>query len=98
MTSRKPSARRRQALKFRGQWDDGLGDAFAHAEAEESANDERREAAFRQKSCESKKRYDTREDAEEAIELCAVHGRRGLSCYRCEFCGGWHLTSHPWKD
>lgn len=74
-----------------------LDDAFARAEEECTAADERCEAAFREKSCESKNRYDTRQDAEEAIARCAEHGRRGLTCYRCEFCGGWHLTSHPWK-
>lgn len=105
MTSRKRSAWRRQKEQFEAQladglddgWDDGLESAFDRAEAKGHAVDDRREAAFRAKSCESKKRYDTREDAEEAIELCAQHGRRGLTCYRCEFCGGWHLTSHPWK-
>ena len=28
---------------------------------------------------------------------CENRGRRGLACYKCEYCGGWHLTSHPWK-
>lgn len=98
MTSRKRSARERKIAAFEAQLTDDLDDVYARAEAERSAANERRESAFRQKSCESKKRYDTRTEAEEAIALCAEHGRHGLSCYRCEFCGGWHLTSHPWKD
>lgn len=98
MTSRKRSARKRQVESFKAQLVDDLDDVYVRAEAERTAADERREAAFRSKSCESKNRYDTRQEAEDAIERCAEHGRTGLSCYRCEFCGGWHLTSHPWKD
>lgn len=98
MGSRKRSARKRRREAFEVQMGDGLEEAYAHAEAERFAADERREAAFRSKSCESKKRYETRQEAEETIAWCAEHGRTGLSCYRCEFCGGWHLTSHPWKD
>lgn len=98
MASRKPSARRRQVEEFRARLDDDLDDVYARAEKERSDADERRESAFRLKSCESKRRYDTREEAEETIALCAEHGRHGLSCYRCEYCGGWHLTSHPWKN
>ena len=32
----------------------------------------------------------------EAIAACEEHGRRGLSTYKCSYCNGWHLTSHPW--
>lgn len=68
------------------------------------ARDERRDAldaerdeAWRYKSCERKNRYDTRAEAEAVMADCENHGRRGLACYKCEYCGGWHLTSHPWK-
>ena len=56
------------------------------------------EAALERKACTSKKRYPYRSDAEEAIELCAQHGTRGLHCYRCPYCDGWHLTSKPMRD
>ena len=47
-------------------------------------------------ACLAKNRYDTREDAEEAAQTCTTSGRRKLSVYRCDYCDGWHLTSHPW--
>ena len=40
---------------------------------------------------------DTRAEAEAVMADCENRGRRGLACYKCEYCGGWHLTSHPWK-
>lgn len=95
MGSRKRSARQKQLEAFRSQLADGLDGVYARAQQEHAAADERREAAYRSKSCESKNRYATRWDAQEAIALCAEHGRHGLTCYRCDFCGGWHLTSHP---
>lgn len=95
MGSRKRSARQKQVEAFKSQLSDGLDGVYARAERERAAADERREAAYRTKSCASKNRYDTRWDAEEAIAWCASQGRSGLTCYRCEFCGGWHLTSHP---
>ncbi len=49
------------------------------------------------RGCKSKKRYGTKQEAQDAIFACAEHGTDGLSCYRCEICKGWHLTSHPWK-
>ena len=36
-------------------------------------------------------------EAEAVMADCENRGRRGLACYKCEYCGGWHLTSHPWK-
>lgn len=38
-----------------------------------------------------------RAEAEAVMADCESRGRRGLACYKCEYCGGWHLTSHPWK-
>ena len=43
-------------------------------------------------SCGRKKRYRSRHGAETYIRW---HPTKGLSAYKCEFCGGWHLTSHP---
>ena len=95
MTSRKRSARQKQVQAFKEQLSSDVDGAYARAERERSAAEGRREAAYRSKSCESKNRYATEWDAREAIASCAEYGRTGLSCYRCEFCGGWHLTSHP---
>ena len=61
------------------------------------ALDAERDEAWRYKSCERKNRYDTRAEAEAVMADCENRGRRGLACYKCEYCGGWHLTSHPWK-
>lgn len=43
------------------------------------------------------KQLGTRAEAEAVMADCENRGRRGLACYKCEYCGGWHLTSHPWK-
>ena len=54
------------------------------------------ESSARQQSvCQAKRRYDTREDAEEAAHACTTSGRRTLRVYRCDYCDGWHLTSKP---
>lgn len=92
MPSRKRSATRKQREEFEAGFTslDGL---FARAEAAQDRLDSRREAVHRARSCERKMRYDTRTDAEDAIARCKERGTRGLRCYRCEFCGGWHLTS-----
>ena len=93
MTSRKRSALRRQREDFEA----GFGspdDLFERAEKGIGELEAQREGAHRAKSCERKNRYDTKLDAEDAIARSAGRGVRGLTCYRCEFCGGWHLTSH----
>lgn len=98
MGSRKRSARARQIEEFKSQLSDGLGDfddVFAAEEARARKREEDHEAALRYKSCESKNRYDSRAEAQAALDRCADFGRRGLSIYHCERCGGWHLTSHP---
>lgn len=97
MGSRKPSARARQVARFK----QGLGDmddAFAREERLQDRRESEREEALERKACTSKNRYTCRSDAEEAIRLCAEHGTRGLRCYRCTYCGGWHLTSKPMKN
>ena len=54
------------------------------------------ESSARQLSaCQAKRRYDTREDAEEAARTCTTSDRRTLRVYRCDYCDGWHLTSKP---
>ena len=99
MGSKKRSAREKQKMAFLadlGNEDMGVSDNLFAAE------DERRnrmhaehEEALRYKSCERKTRYDSRLEAQDAISACAAHGRGGLTCYKCTWCGGWHLTSHP---
>ena len=94
MSSRKPSAKAKQVERFKSQ----LGDLGAAFEREAQRADERaqkKEAALRAKACESKNRYSCKSDAEAAIRSCAEHGTKGLHCYRCPYCNGWHLTSKP---
>lgn len=74
-----------------------LSSLFDREGERHAAMDAEREEAWRYKSCERKNRYGTRAEAEAVMVDCENHGRRGLSCYKCEYCGGWHLTSHPWK-
>ena len=50
-------------------------------------------------SCGRKVRFGTRQEAESwAAGVVARFGPgSGVQvAYRCELCGGWHLTSHPW--
>lgn len=101
MTSKKRSAKAKQIAEFRSQLTDGFGysamdDLFSREDDRRAAQAAEKDAALRRKACESKNRYHSRADAEEAIRMCADHGTAGLVCYRCEYCRGWHLTSHPW--
>lgn len=95
MGSRKPSANAKRVQQFKSQLG-GLDDLFASEHHREERLSADKEAAFRRKSCESKNRYGTKGEAQLAIASCAEHGTKGLKAYRCEYCGGWHLTSHPW--
>lgn len=96
MASRKPSARARQQAAFRERG--GIVDADAVFAREERRRDElaaHREEARYEKACASKNRYAAKGEAEAALLACAEHGRHGLRIYRCPYCKGWHLTSHP---
>ena len=98
MTSRKRSARQRERDEFRSSLEAGdLGDLFAREEQFRDELEERRDDARRLRACESKNRYASRAEAEEAKAWSEAHGARGLAIYRCEWCRGWHLTSHPWE-
>jgi len=98
MGSRKRSARAREIAAFRDEMGTlDLGDAFDAERVRRTELAQSRDAARQERSCSRKQRYQTRADAEEAIRACAAHGTRGLSCYKCRYCGGWHLTSHPWE-
>ena len=46
-------------------------------------------------ACARKRRYPTRRAAELAAAACEFRRDVRLSVYRCDTCGGWHLTSHP---
>ena len=97
MGSRKPSAKAKQVEAFKSQLG-GMDDLFAlekRRSADMSAN---REAALRNKACESKNRYSSRAEAQEVIRECEAHGKRGLHSYRCKYCDGWHLTSKPARN
>ena len=94
MGSRKRSAQQRKIAQFKAELG-GLDDLYGRERRRSEGAEERREAARRHRACERKNRYAPRADALEAIALCAEHGTSGLQCYRCAYCHGWHLTSHP---
>ena len=96
MPSRKRSAQQKKIAQFKAELG-GLDDLYGRERRRSKGMSERREAVRRNRACDSKNRYVTRMDALEAIRLCAEHGTTGLQCYRCEYCHGWHLTSHPQK-
>lgn len=95
MGSRKPSANAKRVQRFKSQLG-GLDDLFASERQRGERISAEKEASRRQKSCESKNRYATKGEAQLAIASCAEYGTTGLSAYRCPYCDGWHLTSHPW--
>lgn len=96
MASNKRSARAKQRAAFETEFDgSAMGDLFAREREREDRLDAEHEAALRRKACEPKNRYASRMEAEAAKNSCAAHGRGGLSIYRCPYCDGWHLTSHP---
>lgn len=92
MGSRKKSARMTQRRSFEQGLGDELGGVFAREDARRAQQEEQRSQALRYKACERKKRYVSEADAKDAIRSCERHGSRGLHCYRCPYCGGWHLT------
>ncbi len=97
MPSKKPSARAKQIAAFKAEAI-SMDDIFGREEQRRENLAARREEARYEKACASKNRYATRGEAEAAAVACAEHGRRGLTVYKCSYCGGWHLTSHPWGN
>ena len=97
MGSRKPSAHAKRISEVKAQLG-GLDDLFAREEHRQEDLSAKKEAALRDKACESKNRYSSRYDAQIAIDSCAAHGTTGLHMYRCSYCNGWHLTSKPRHD
>ena len=94
MTSRKPSAKAKKVAQFKSQLG-GMDDVFAQEQRRLENLADNKEAALRNKACESKNRYSSRSEAEAMIRTLATYGKRGLHCYRCSYCNGWHLTSKP---
>ena len=99
MGSKKRSARAKQVAEFKAGLDaSGMDDVFAREEQRREGMTARREAALREKACESKNRYASRVEAEENLAWCEARGIRGLAIYRCQYCNGWHLTSKPMRN
>lgn len=100
MGSKKRSSWSKQKAEFAAGLGDfsGMDDIFAREEAHRERASADHEAARRRKACESKNRYASRAEAEENLAWCEHNGKRGLSVYRCPYCDGWHLTSHPWDE
>ena len=100
MGSKKRSSWSKQKAELDAGLDDfsGMDDIFAREEAHRERAGADHEAARRRKACESKNRYASRAEAEENLAWCEHNGKRGLSVYRCPYCDGWHLTSHPWDE
>lgn len=99
MGSKKRSTWSKQKAEFAaglGGFEDNnpLDDLFAREDEHREQLADERDAARRWSACEKKARYATRAEAEAAIAACEEHGTRGLTLYRCNYCGGWHLTSH----
>lgn len=103
MGSKKRSSWAKEKARFNAALNefDSLGgafdDVFACEDARRAHVDANRDAQMRHKACESKNRYATRDEAQENLAWCESRGTRGLQVYECPYCGGWHLTSHPWE-
>ena len=96
MASHKRSAQAKQKARFEAHLDSAdFGGIFAAEERRCQQDAQKKEAALRYKACERKNRYATQQEALAAISACEDHGARGLHCYQCQYCKGWHLTSKP---
>ncbi len=104
MASRKPSAKAKKLAQFNAALDDGLGfenldvyaafdDKFARERERTQRNEAERAGKRRARACDSKNRYASQWEAEQAADACAAHGAPALNVYRCQYCNGWHLTS-----
>jgi hypothetical protein len=48
-------------------------------------------------NCRRKRRFATEREADDAAYRARMEGRQ-LGIYRCDLCGGWHLTSRPGRS
>lgn len=55
------------------------------------------ERVRRWRGCRSKMRYESLHEAERARERCEDARDRPLRVYDCAACGGWHLSSKPFR-
>ena len=101
MKSKKRSAWAKEAAAFKSSlndgWDNDFGvvdDLFAQEAQRDKEQKEARKDALRTKACHSKNRYDTKAEAEEVLAYRQSQGAHGLHTYHCQYCDGWHLTSH----
>ena len=97
MASNKRSARAKQRAEFESTLSD-LSDVFEREDRRIQESKVHKEEYRRYKACESKNRYSSREDAANARRDCESYGTYGLNIYKCEHCGGWHLTSKNYED
>ncbi len=100
MGSKKRSAWSKQKAEFTASLGSfgSVDDAFARERQRRSESIEAKDAARKHKACTSKNRYSSFEEAQDNLAWCLENGRKGLSIYRCPYCDGWHLTSHPWDE
>ncbi len=100
MGSKKRSAWSRQKAEFSASLASfgSLDSAFSRESQRCSDSDDSKAAARKRKACTSKNRYSSKKEAQENLEWCKQNGQTGLSVYRCPYCDGWHLTSHPWDE
>lgn len=98
MGSKKRSSWSKQKAEFSaGLSADAMDDVFAREYAHKQHAADVRGDYQRRRACDSKNRYASRAEAEENAAWCAQElGKQGLQPYECPYCGGWHLTSHPW--
>jgi len=105
MTSKKPSAKAKQREAFETNWDSFFGNdsshvanagSFAREEARIAEARHNRETQFEYKSCGSKGRYGSEREAQEVAAYQQAQTGTKISVYHCDFCNGWHITSHPW--
>jgi hypothetical protein len=96
MGSRKKSSWTRAKREFLDTYAD-THDIFAAEQKRYHISEINREKAFLEKSCQSKNRYNTKQEAESVAQDCMSKGAPRLTIYKCTHCKGWHLTSHPWE-
>ncbi len=62
---------------------------------DKSPGSQRHAAQFVVYSCGTKKRYKTEEEAAASALQCGMKRGTILYCYKCRYCGGYHLTKKP---
>lgn len=100
MGSKKRSAWSKQKAEFSASLESfgNFDEAFSRERQRHSASHEAKASARKRKACTSKNRYSSWQEAQDNLVWCQENGRTGLSIYRCPYCDGWHLTSHPWDE